>query len=208
MKKLAILGASGHGKVIAEIAELTGLWDISFFDDAWPSISTVEHWPISGNGDDLITSVSDFDGFIIAIGNNKVRWQKQECLLRAGGKAITLIHPTAVISQYSNIGTGTVIMANAVVGSFARVGHAVICNTACSIDHDCDISNGVHISPGARLAGQVTIERCSWVGMGASVIQQIHIGSHVIIGAGSTVIRNIIANDTVVGSPAKSVISK
>src|SRR5690606_24126355 len=36
MIRLAILGASGHGKVVADCAELCGWSVVEFFDDAWP----------------------------------------------------------------------------------------------------------------------------------------------------------------------------
>ncbi|QYK00269.1 acetyltransferase [Shewanella psychrotolerans] len=205
MSKLAIFGASGHGKVIAEIAELNGWSEIVFFDDAWPSITQLEGWRVNGDSDMLISSLHEFGAFFVAIGNNAIRLDKHITFELAGGKAISLIHPSAVVSKYSKLASGTAVMANAVVGAYACVGKAGIINTNCTIDHDCKLEEAVHISPGANLAGGVKIGRCSWIGIGASIIQQIQIDSNVIVGAGSVVINDVMQGLSVVGVPAKSI---
>lgn len=205
MSKLAIFGASGHGKVIAEIAELNGWSDIVFFDDAWPTITQLEGWRITGDTDTLICSLHEFDAFFVAIGNNVIRLDKHISFELAGGKAVSLIHPSAVVSKYSKLAPGTVVMANAVVGAYAYVGKAGIINTNCTIDHDCKLEEGVHISPGANLAGGVKVGRCSWIGIGASIIQQIQVDRNVIVGAGSVVINDVMQGLSVAGVPAKSI---
>jgi len=205
MKRLAILGASGHGKVVAEIAELTGWDDVVFYDDAWPSLSSVGVWSVVGNTDDLEQDISSFNGFFVAVGHNSVRWELFSQLVCSAVKASTLIHPSAVVSQYSSIKEGAVVMANAVINPFVTIGQAVIVNTAATIDHDCVLGDAVHISPGANLAGEVAVGHQSWIGIGANVKQQVIIGEKVIVGAGATVINNINDGVTVVGTPAKVV---
>lgn len=203
MTKCAILGASGHGKVIAEIAELNGYHDIHFFDDRWPTLQNVEHWRVSGDSDLLLVKAKEYDLVVVAIGNNHIRLPKIKMLEQAGAALMPLIHPSASVSCYAVLGSGTVVMANAVVNPFVKVGAGCIINTSSSIDHDCIISDGVHISPGANIAGAVTIGELSWIGIGSQVKQLITIGVDAKVGAGATVIYDVADKTTVIGTPAR-----
>lgn len=205
MARLAILGASGHGKVLADIASQIGWNDIEFFDDRWPQLTTLEHWFVVGNSQSLLQQFNDYDGVIVGIGNNAVRLEKQQWLEQYNVPIVSLIHPSAVISSFVSVGIGSVVMANAVINPFSSIGRACIINTASTVDHDCHLSDGVHISPGAHLAGGVTIGQCTWLGIGSNVIQLVEIGDNVIVGAGSTVIHSISSSKKVVGSPAKPI---
>lgn len=202
MRRCAILGASGHGKVVGEIAELIGYHNIAFYDDCWPNLTSVEHWPVLGDTTALLTKASEYDLTVIAIGNNATRCAKQRELSQCGANCDVIVHPSAVISEYANISAGTVVMANAVVNPFSYIGMSCIINTGSSVDHDCNLADGVHISPGANLAGGVEIGENSWIGIGSQIKQRVVIGRDVIVGAGSTVIKNVPNFQTVVGSPA------
>lgn len=203
MKRLAILGASGHGKVIADIAELLDWSEIVFFDDAFPKVSHIGVWSVQGNTTALLNKLSEFDGCIIAIGNNAIRLEKSLLIQHNRGNLVSLIHPSSVISKYAEIGCGSVVMANAVINPFAKLGMACIVNTAVTIDHDCELGDSVHISPGANLAGAVKIGQKSWVGIGACVKQCVSIGNDVIVGAGAAVVSDLPSDELVVGVPAK-----
>lgn len=203
MNRLAILGASGHGKVVADTAECCGWQSTEFFDDAWPDLQRNSVWSVVGNTSSLMERLDDFDGVLVAIGNNSVRHTKLLELQRAGARLVILIHPAANVSRYAVICEGTVVFAGAVVNADASVGIGGILNTGCSIDHDCMLGDAVHISPGARLAGGVQVGNQSWVGIGASVRQLIRIGQRVMVGAGSAVISDIPDDVTVAGVPAK-----
>ncbi|MDN3389548.1 acetyltransferase [Pseudoalteromonas sp. APC 3691] len=204
-KELAIVGASGHGKVIADIAEQLG-FIVSFYDDAYPSKTHIEHWPIHGTCADLIalnnTNATLSNDVVVAIGNNEIRQQKIELLRKNRFNLITLIHPTAVISPYAAIASGTVVFSSAVINAFAKVGVGCIINTAAVVEHDCTIDNFTHICPNVALAGGVSVGAKSWVGISSQVKQLITIGDNCIVGAGSTVIKNIPDNVTAFGSPA------
>jgi len=203
MKRLAIIGASGHGKVVAEIAELSGWSEIIFFDDAFPEVASIGVWPVLGNTITLLNDVSKFDGCIVAIGNNAIRLEKTLAIQYNQGPIVSLSHPSSVISKYAEIGIGSVIMAGVVINPFVKLGIACIVNTAATIDHDCELSDGVHISPGANLAGAVKVGEKSWVGIGACVKQCVSIGANVIVGAGAAVISDTLNNILVTGIPAK-----
>ena len=202
--KLAVVGASGHGKVIADIAEQLG-FIVNFYDDAYPSKTYIEHWPIHGTCADLIalnnTSTTPND-VVVAIGNNNIRQQKIQLLQQNNFNLITLIHPTAVISQYATIAQGSVVFAGAIINAFANIGIGCIVNTSAIIEHDCAIGDFTHICPNTALAGGVIIGSKSWVGIGSQIKQLIVIGDNCMIGAGSTVIKNIPDNVTAFGSPA------
>lgn len=202
MKCLAILGASGHAKVVAEIAELNG-WQVFFFDDAFPSLTGVEHWAVQGTLQNLLAIVEQFDGAFVAIGNNQVRLQKLRQLRALNVLLPTLVHPSAVVSRYGEVAQGCVVMANAVINPFVKIGLGCIVNTAATIDHDCVLADAVHVSPGVHLAGRVSVGLCSWIGVGACVKQGVAIGEGAVVGAGAAVVANVNSHITVVGVPAK-----
>lgn len=205
MKRLAILGASGHGKVLADTAELSGWSEVVFFDDAWPKLISNGNWEVIGNTDSLLSSLGAFDGVIVAIGNNEIRLNKTSELIGAGGELVSLIHPSAVVSRFSKISLGTFIGPGAVLQVDCSIGNACIINTNAVIEHDCNIFDGVHISPSAALAGGVSVGAKSWVGIGTSIKQLIKIGSCVVIGSGSVVIRDATNETVIAGNPAKPI---
>lgn len=205
MKTLAILGASGHGKVIADIAAQIDEWhEIVFFDDAKPVGYIVSGvWHVLGNADAMAKRLSDFDGVIVGIGDNRARLRLSVDLQKLGAELVSVIHPRACVSDLASVAPGSVVMAGAVLSSDARVGLAGILNTASTVDHDCLLGDGVHVSPGANLAGNITVGNCSWLGIGCSVREQVFIGCDVVVGAGAVVVGNVSDSVTVMGCPAR-----
>ncbi|MFZ4801584.1 MAG: NeuD/PglB/VioB family sugar acetyltransferase, partial [Chlorobium sp.] len=163
-KKLAILGASGHGKVVADAALNSGWEEVLFFDDAWPDVSAVGVWPVVGGTRELLEQASCFDGVVVAIGSNATRLEKQSLLEQAGVPIATIVHPSAIVSAYSDIGKGSVLFAGVVVNAFSTTGRACILNTSATVDHDCLLGDAVHVSPGAHLAGGVVVGQATWIG--------------------------------------------
>ena len=205
MKPLALLGASGHGRVVADAALLAGWASVHFFDDAWPMRASAGPWSVIGTTVELVHARADYAGAVVAIGHGATRLRKQQELSAAGIPATSVVHPSATISPFAEIGAGSVICAGAVIGAFARLGVGCIVNTGASVDHDCELGDGVHVCPGARLGGGVRVGALGWVGIGASVIQSLSIGAGTIVGAGSVVIGDLAAGLTVVGVPARPI---
>jgi len=202
MKNLAILGAGGHGRVAAEIAEQSG-WNVHFFDGAYPKVEYCGIWTVVGNEECLIANYRKFSTVFIAIGNNTIREKKQNILKSYGFDIATLISPNATISKHANIDEGVLVVGNACINIGAHIHNGVIINTGATVDHDCIIDEFSHISPGANLAGEVRIGARTWVGVGSSVIQGIEVGHDAILGAGTVVINDLPAQNTAVGCPAR-----
>ena len=203
MRRLAILGASGHGKVVADAASCSGWHDVVFFDDAWIALTHILDWPVIGRSADFLKEAHDFNGVIIAIGNNAIRQDIATKLQETGAILSTIIHPAACISRYATIGHGSVVFAGAVLNPNCHIGENCIINTNATVEHDCVLGDGVHISPNASLGGHVRVGDLSWIGIGASVKQEITIGRRVMVGAGAAVVSHIPDYATAVGVPAR-----
>ncbi len=201
MNRIAVVGASGHGKVVAEIAEICG-FEVVFVDDTYPISSSVECWPIVSNFNELIYGGSKIKYAIVAIGNNKVRSKLSKQLIDSGFELPVLVHPNAVVSKYATIESGTVICSIAVVNAFSKVGSNCIINTGAIVEHDCVLGDNVHLSPNVSLAGGTIISDLVWLGIGSVTKELVRIGRASVIGANSTVLSDITAGVTVYGSPA------
>ena len=198
LKKLIIIGASGHGKVIADIAVRNGYEDIVFLDDD-ENVKECAGFPVIGK----TVEAKEMDGDkIVAIGNPKIRERIQKDI----SGVITLIHPDAVISRRVEIGEGSVIMAGVVINTDVVIGKSCIINTGASVDHDCRVGDCVHVSVGAHLSGTVNVGIRTWIGAGATVSNNVNICGDCMIGAGAVVIKDIEKPGTYVGVPAREIV--
>ncbi|WP_104204262.1 acetyltransferase [Billgrantia saliphila] len=202
-RRLAILGASGHGKVVADIATQTGWQELVFYDDAWPDRCRLEHWEVRGTLAMLLHDLSDYDGVFVAIGHNAIRDVKLDALMSHGARIVSLVHPRAIVSPLARLGAGSVVMPGAVINAFANLGLGVIVNSAATVDHDCRLGDCVHVAPGANVAGDVEVGRLSWIGAGAVVRQGVAIGTSVVVGAGAAVVADIDDDLVMGGVPAR-----
>jgi sugar O-acyltransferase (sialic acid O-acetyltransferase NeuD family) len=189
MNRLIIIGAGGHGRVVADATDQ----QVVFLDD------NLELDGVVGSINQLDQIKEKGESIIVAIGDNKTRME----ILSKCENTTTIIHPSAVISESATIGDGAVVFANVVINPNSTIGRGCILNTASTVDHDCVLGDGVHISPGAHLGGNVTVGDCSWIGIGASVKHGVTIGKNVMVGAGAAVVNDITDSVTVVGVPAK-----
>lgn len=194
--KLIIIGAGGHGKVVADIAVKNGFEDIVFLNDD-ETVKECAGFPVVGK----ICEAVEMDGDkIVAIGNASIREK-----ISSGIKTVTLIHPDAVISRRVEIGEGTVVMAGSVINSDVKIGKGCIINTGASVDHDCVIGDYVHVSVGAHVAGTCIIGEKTWIGAGVVVSNHINICNDCMVGAGAVVIKDIKIAGTYVGVPARKI---
>ncbi|MDM5357325.1 acetyltransferase [Peribacillus sp. ACCC06369] len=204
MKKIVIIGAGGHSKVVQDIIEATGEYRLmAILDDQYEVLKKKGNIYLGP----ILCFKSLFIHFeckvIIAIGRNDLRLKIVNKLNLDVMDYETVIHPTAVVGENVSIGKGTVIMPNVVLNADARVGNHVIVNTSSVIEHDTQLNDFIHIAPSATLTGAVMIGTGTLIGAGSTVIPNITIGVWCTIGAGSTVIKDIPHASTAVGSPAR-----
>lgn len=198
--RLLILGAGGNGKVILEIAELSGRYDeIVFFDDN-PDVKQCGTAPVIGTSNDFFSLVESGCDVFIAVGNCSLRSKLTNML--GNVHMPSLIHPAAVVSRTAEIGRGTVVMAGAIINPSARIGDGCIINSNAVVEHDCMVGNFSHISVSACLAGSVHVGESCFIGAGATVINNINICSECTIGAGAVVVKDISLSGIYVGVPA------
>lgn len=199
MKKLSVIGAGGHAKVVIDVARKAGLEPAVVYDAAprCDQFCGVKVLPEPGDAAGVRGPL------FIAVGSNAAR-RNLATKYSASGFPV-LVHPSAVVAGSAEIGEGTVVMAGAVVQPEAVVGRHCIINTGASVDHDCRIADFVHVSPHATLCGGVSVGEGSWIGAGATVIQCVRIGAGCMIGAGATVVCDIPDGATALGTPARVV---
>lgn len=197
-----IIGASGHGKVVADIAKKMGIYEeISFLDDDLKK--RISGYKLMGAVEEYRKWIATHD-FIIAIGDSKIRSRIQKMIEKEAVIAI-LVHPNAVIGEKVQMGKGTVIMANVVVNSDTVLGEGVILNTGSTIDHDCHIGDYVHVAPGCHISGTVSVGHRAWIGVGSCIVNNVNICEECVVGAGAAVIADIKEKGTYVGVPARKV---
>lgn len=193
--KVYLYGASGHAKVVMDIARQAYL-DIPCLIDDDPTVVEIAGVPV-------VHSAKDYSPVIVTIGNCQKR---KEIVERLGNREyMTVIHPKAIKADSVEFGYGTVVMAGAILNPFVKVGNHCIINTGASVDHDCVIEDYVHVAPHCTLCGDVKVGEGTWIGAGSTVIQGIRIGKNCFIGAGSVVVKDIPDNTLSYGNPARVV---
>lgn len=196
MSKICLFGASGHGKVVKDIATSTNTVVEAFIDDN-PKSEFLHGIPVV-----TCEKMATYEAnkFVISIGDNKVR---KVISKKIKNDFARLIHKTAIISPSAKIAEGTVVMNGTNINADSNIGKHVIINTAAVIEHDCQIDDFVHISPNATITGNVHIGEGSHIGAGAIIIPNITVGKWATIGAGAVIINDVPDYAVVVGNPGK-----
>ena len=201
-KNVIIIGAGGHGRVIADAIRLNGDTVLGFLDDDTSLMPEVCGIPVLG-------TVADYEKYLDAwfvAGTGNARIRKKLTTLLKGVKWHTVIHPTAVVSNMeTEIGEGTVVLANSVINPCAKIGKHAIINTGAVADHEAQIGDFCHLAVGAKLAGAVALGEGTWIGIGACVSNNITICGDCMVGAGAVVVRDIDEPGTYVGVPARKI---
>jgi sugar O-acyltransferase (sialic acid O-acetyltransferase NeuD family) len=207
MSDLVLWGASGHGKVVLDVARATGGFrTISFIDDACEEPGREFCDRLVYGADRYLDSLGGpvHSQYLVSIGQNVIR---EKCFARAlacGLLPATLIHPSAIVSDSARIAEGSVVMPRVVINASAQIGRNCIINTAAVVEHDCRIGDHVHLSPGVLLGGGVTVHSFAHVGIGAVALPGAEIGEGAVVGAGAVVLDSVPPGATVIGVPARA----
>ncbi|WP_319763645.1 acetyltransferase [Maridesulfovibrio sp.] len=203
MKKIIIMGAGGHGQVVADaLIQMDGATPVAFVDENRKLHGKkVMGIPLPG-GNSAISTI-EHDGIVLALGNNELRKRIFTELSDAGHSFFTVIHPSAIIAPNVIVGDGCMILAGAVINTGTVINDNTIVNTNCTVEHHNVIGPHVHIAPGATLGGEVTVEEEAMIGIGATVLPRITIHNRAVLGGGATAINDIPAGITAAGVPAR-----
>src|SRR5688572_18922654 len=209
MTRVVGLGAGGHAKVVIEILQLMGGYEVEGLLDPRKDLHGSEVAGVPVLGDDSLLSelysrgVRDAFIGLGTTGDTRLRKQLYDKTRSSGFQIVSSIHPAASLSKSAVLGHGVTVMAGAIINASAQLGDNVIVNTAAIVEHDCVIGNHVHIATGARLSGGVIVNDGAHIGLGSLIRQKIIVGHSAIVGMGAVVVKNVPADVTVVGVPAE-----
>jgi len=203
-------GATGQAKVLRECLAHAGVEVVALFDNDPQATSPFAGVPIHHGErgfERWLAGRAGVEGlgFLVAIGGNRgaVRLAIQERLAGSGLAPLTARHPTAFVAADARLGEGSQVLAQTAVCVEAVLGRACIVNTGATVDHECRLGDGVHVCPGAHLAGCVTVADLATVGTGATVLPRVSIGRGAVVGAGAVVVEDVPAGVVVAGNPAR-----
>jgi sugar O-acyltransferase (sialic acid O-acetyltransferase NeuD family) len=199
---LLILGAGGHGRVVADTAMAQGLWSAIGATDRNAARCEGELLP----GVPLLlpeVALRHAEMIHVAIGDAQGR--RTEAQACGVARLATVVHPRAAASPHARLGAGCLLAAQSVVAPGARLGLCVIVNHGAVVDHDCEVGDFGHVAPMAALGGGVHLGECVLIGAGVSVLPGLSICAGTVIGAGSVVRRNIVQAGVYAGVPARRI---
>ncbi len=207
MKKIVIIGASGHGTMILDCLEKEGKYAVAGFIDSFKTKGTAHHgYEILGTEDELplLMDTLGISGAVVAIGNNFTRKCMVDRVKQFAPSLdfVTTIHPSVIIGKNASIGKGTVLLPGAIINANSIVGEFCIINTNSSLGHDSTMKCYSSISSGVCTGGNLELGQFSAISLGANVIESISIGEHTVVGAGSLVLKNVRSHVVVYGCPA------
>lgn len=186
---LLIVGAGGHGRAVAEAAELSGTWaDVVFADDGFPGVRQSGSWQVVAHASALAELAGRCDAAIVAIGNQGVRERLSTVLEAQGIPLATVVHPRAWVSGHAIVGEGTAVMAGAVVGACARIGRGAIVNANATVDHDAELGDFAHLGVGVQLAGGVRIGARAWLQAGTCAGYRVQVAEEAVVPPGERLI--------------------
>ena len=200
MSSLLIVGAGGHGRVVADAALAAGRWQRVSASDRDAARCTGEL--LAGVAlQPAAAAMAAATAVHVAIGDAAARAREVASL--PPGMLATVIHPQASVSSHARVAPGCFVAAQAVVAPGASLGVAVIVNHGSVVDHDVSVGEFSHIAPLAVLGGGVQLGRRVLIGSGAGVLPGLRLGDDVVIGAGAVVVDDLPEAGVYAGVPAR-----
>lgn len=209
MKSLLIFGAGGHGSevlwLINNINQVEPRYRVLGFCDDCETLKggTFCEVPILGRPEDLDPQLAEKPYFFAAVGENRIRKRVVERMEALGWQPVTLIDPSAVVSDSSQIGAGTYVGVASNISPNAQIGRYAIVHNQSSVGHDISMQDFSQVAPGGRLLGHARLEMGAYVGSNAVVYPGKTLGASAVLAACSFALKDIPANSTAMGVPAK-----
>jgi sugar O-acyltransferase (sialic acid O-acetyltransferase NeuD family) len=205
-KKLILLAAGGHGRVLLDAVLAQGYSVFGILDPALSVDSTVMGIPSLGTDEWL--QDRDKNDFLLLNGlgatpGSRMRRRLFERWTAAGFGFACVQHPSVVVARDARLLEGSQLMAGAVVQTGTVVGRNTVINTRASVDHDCQLGGHVFVGPAAVLCGEVTLADDVFIGAGAVLLPGVRVGEGAIVGAGAVVTQDVPAGTQVQGNPAR-----
>ena len=158
-----------------------------------------------------VIPISEFDpavyNVVVAIGNPQVR-KKFVDNLPANTTYASIIHPSAIIYKWVEIGEGCIIMAGSIVSCNIKMGKHIHLNSATTIGHDCVLGDYFTTAPAVNISGSCLIGDCVYFGTNSAVKQGISICDNAVIEMGGIVVKDITEEGVYVGVPVKNMTKK
>ncbi|EOS8271169.1 MULTISPECIES: acetyltransferase [Bacillus] len=208
MKDIVVIGSGGFSKQVIEIIEQLNLINpeyklLGIVDDNKSLVGTeVLGYEVIGDTDYIkqLSKQQKIHG-VIAIADGEIREHISRKLNDV--QWVNLIHPSAIVSNYTKLGEGNIICAGVVINPECKMGNHSHINIGSTLGHDVLMLNYVTVMPGSKISGNVNLKSKSMVGTGATIIQGLTIEENVVLGAGTVVTKNTKPNYLYVGVPAK-----
>lgn len=211
-EQIVILGAGGFGRETLDVVEaLIGAGEplklLGVIDDRPRDVDlqrlSERGVPFLGNAEEWLLTFKGDERFIVAVGSPALRKELTKSLREAGLRAITVIHPHAVVGSQAQIGNGVVITSGVQVSTNVTLGDHVHLNPGSIIGHDTSLEDFVSVNPGAIVSGNVVVQTGVLLGAGSIVLQGLTVGAGSIVGAAACVTRSVSAGTIVKGVPAR-----
>jgi len=210
MKNIVLFGGGNQVHYTLDIIQKQGLYNVVGIIDSVHDVGTERFGhKIIGRQEDIKSLIEEYgiEAGIITIGDNWIRYYISEQVknLIKDFEFVNAIHPSVVIGNNVQIGTGVVVMAGVIINPMAKIGNHTFFATGCQIEHDCTIEDYASVSAGSVLGGYVHIKKYSAVTLGVTILDRITIGQNSVIGSGSLVIKNVPDNILAYGNPCKNI---
>lgn len=203
---ILIIGAGGHGRVLADLALCLGRQVVGFLDrDTKLHGAVIDGITVLGGDECLADYPTRTVSLVNGIGSIARTDARRDVYLRLRGLGYqfeALCHPSAIVGRSVALAQGVQVMAGCVVQNAARIGENAILNTGVIVEHDCAVGAHSHLAPGAVVCGEVRIGENCHVGVGAVVVQGLVVGDGALVAAGAVVVKDVPPGTRVAGVPA------
>lgn len=115
---------------------------------------------------------------------------------------------TNSITYSDNIGEGTIIMPNVLIGPTSEIGICNIIAASSTISHDNTIGNFNFLSTNVVLGGHAKILSNCFIGLNSTIKDSITINNKTLVGAASNVLSSTKEESIYIGNPAKIIDNK